>query len=519
MQAQFRVAVVGGGITGLAAAQRLIELARGNETALDVTVFESEKKIGGVIQTVRDRGFVMELGPDSIFTAKKCALGLFSRLRLSDSVLPTSQENRKSLVAYNGKLHALPEGFVMVAPSKLVPFAASSLMSPLGKVRMALDMVLPAKTDLEDETVEAFIRRRLGREALERVAQPMVGGIYVGDVAQLSAQSTLERFVSMERTHGSIIKGLMAEKSKKESAAAPDDGTVSGARYSLFVTLKNGLGTLIDRLEEELSGSAAKNCQAQLSAGGDGCTITGDRAPTKCRILKNCRIIRLERTAEGLWCLLNDSGERQVFNAVIFANPAPIAGRIVAPVDAEIAAALASIKFASSCVINFLFRRSALPRPLSGFGFVVPQSQRRSILAASFSSMKYSGRAPQDHVVIRAFIGGVLDEHLLHQEDSKLIELARQDLAYYLGIKEREEFSHLSRWVESMPQYTVGHHLRVERLQKQAQERLPGIYFAGNSYAGVGIPDCIMSGERSAGMCMQYAYAQTSARKMETVSL
>ncbi len=467
-----RIAVVGAGITGLSAAYRLRTMLANEGRKIHLEVFEGDSRVGGVIQTSRPLGQVMEHGPDSFLSTKPWVVQLCRDLGIADQLIETKHENRRSLVACDGRLEALPEGFVMVAPGKLGPLFRSPFFSWKGKLRMALELVAPRRRAVQDETVESFIRRRFGREVLEKVAQPMVGGIYVGDVARLSACSTLPQFVESEVTEGSVIRGLMKRNRKK----ADEGGTASGARYSMFMSLRTGVQTLVDALESEL---------------GDG------------TIRRSCAVKQLSRSRDA-WLLTTESGQ-EAFEIVIFALPACRLADIVRSLDPHFAENLSDIEFASAAVVNLSFERKAIAHPLNGFGFVVPAREGRSILAASFASNKFAYRAAEGTVSVRAFVGGVLQSELLDMPDDRLIDLVCLDLEYYLGVKSRPDFAKVHRFPLSMPQYNLGHSARVDSLMKRVQDSMPGICLAGNSYYGVGLPDCVASAERAARQALDYA--------------
>lgn len=485
-----RVAVVGGGISGLTAAYRLLNQSQELGLGLDVRLFEASPRFGGVIETVEPGNFVMEAGPDSFFTEKRGAIELCQELGLSEHLIPTNENHRRSLVAWQGKLHELPEGFVMIAPSQLAPLAKSGLFSIKGKARIAMELKVAPRLDAQDESVESFVTRRLGPEVLERVAQAMVGGIYVGDVAKLSAEATLPRFVAMERNSGSIIKGLMDKNRTArsggafepgtvagDSGASSADGTVSGARYSLFMTLDEGLSLLTETLKDRIGPHL---------------------------LVASTEITSVARSLEERWHLqatkhLDDPN----FDVIVFCLPSDRLSGMVGSFDANLSAHLASISFASSAVLNFVYRRSDIPHALDAFGFVVPACEQRSILAASFSSQKFPGRAEDGAVVIRSFVGGVLNSEILNKPDEEIEDLVASDLRLYLGINAAPKEKFIFRYPNSMPQYNVGHFALLKRIESRLV-KLPGIYLAGNSYHGVGIPDCIESAGKAASAAIDH---------------
>jgi oxygen-dependent protoporphyrinogen oxidase len=454
--------VVGGGITGLAAAHRATELASERGIELDLKVVEARDRLGGTIVTERIDGFVVEAGPDSFLSEKPWALALCRRLGLEQRLLRTDDRFRKVFVWFRGRLHPLPDGFQLVAPTRLLPFATSSLFSWPGKVRMAMDVVLP-RGGGEDESLGSFVRRRLGREALERVAQPLVAGIYTADPDDLSLAATMPRFLETERRDRSLILGL-----RRALRAAPQRGT-SGARWSLFVTLADGMEALVRALAERLVDSS---------------------------VVLRQRVGSLVRTAER-WRLTTADGACFDADRVVVAGESHAAARLLRYVDPALATLLGEIEYAGAATVSLGYRRADVPHPLDGFGFVVPRTEGKSILAGTFSSVKYPGRAPEGHVLLRCFLGGALDAGVLAEDDPKLLARARTELKAALGITAEPVLSRVARWPASMPQYRVGHLARVETIERRLLA-VPGLYLAGGAYRGVGISDCVRSGEAAA---------------------
>lgn len=453
-----RFAVIGGGISGLAAAHRLFELSRDHRKPIELRLYEASDRLGGVIRTDRENGFVLERGPDSFLSDKTACLKLCERLGITGRLIGTQEQFRRTYVAFGGALHPLPEGFSLMAPTRLSPLVTSKLFTFGGKLRMALDLFLPRR-HRDDESLESFVTRRLGRQALERVAQPLVGGIYTADPAKLSLSATMPRFIDLEREHGSIIRGLRAQ-----SATSAATRQASGARWSLFLSFADGMETLVEALRDRLPRNS----------------IVSGRA-----------VAAVERRASG-WQL-----DGEPFDGVVVALPAPAAGRVLRGVDAALAADLEAIRYASSAVVTLAYPREVIPNPLDGFGFVVPHVEGRKIIACSYSFMKYAGRAPAGVALLRAFVGGALSAELSNLPDEEMIGAVREDLRDILGIDSPPSLSRIARWPDSMPQYEVGHLQRVERIEKHAAA-YPGLAIAGNAYRGVGIPDCIASGERAA---------------------
>ena len=459
---RLKLIVVGGGVTGLAAAHRAVELARERAIALDLTLFEARPRLGGTIGTERADGFLVEVGPDSFLSEKPWALALCRRLGVEDRLVRTDDRFRKVFVWRAGRLHPLPDGFQLLAPTKLGPFVTSGLFSWPGKLRMALDLILPRGVS-DDESLGAFVRRRLGREALERVAQPLVAGIYTADPDDLSLAATMPRFRELERRDRSVILGLW-----RAARRAPLDGT-SGARWSLFVTFQNGMEELV--------------------------TTLASRLPPGATLLKQ-RVDEIERRG-GRWRVVSAEGSLIEADRVIVAVAAHISGRLLRYVDPALATLLGEIPYASSATVTLGYRRTDVPHPVDGFGFVVPRTEHRVLLACTFSSVKYPGRAPEGHVLLRCFVGGALNEGVLELDDATLVARAREELRQALGVTAEPVLTRVSRWAKAMPQYHVGHGERVEAIERCAAA-LPGLHLAGGAYRGVGIADCIRSGEAAA---------------------
>jgi oxygen-dependent protoporphyrinogen oxidase len=458
-----KLVVVGGGIAGLAAAHRAVELARERSLALELTLLEARDRLGGSIETERADGFLVEAGPDSFLSDKPWALALCQRLGLERRLVRTDDRFRRIFVWFGGRLHPLPEGFQLLAPTRLGPFATSSLFSWRGKLRMALDLVLPRGATGGDESLAGFVRRRLGREALERVAQPLVAGIYTADPDDLSLAATMPRFLDLERRERSVILGLW-RASRRAGAPA---GT-SGARWSLFVTLADGMGELVDALAARLPAGAVN--------------------------LKR-RVGGIERRG-GRW-RVEAEGQALDADRVIVAAEAHAASRIVRYVDPPLATLLQVIAYASAVTVTLGYRRADIPHGLDGFGFVVPRTEGRRLLACTFSSVKYPGRAPEGHALLRGFLGGALDAAALETDDAELLAATREELRAALGITTAPLLARVRRHPASMPQYAVGHLSTVEALERRL-DAAPGLWLAGAAYRGVGIADCVRSGEAAA---------------------
>ena len=466
-----KLAVVGGGIAGLAAAHRAVEVARERALPLELALFEAGDRVGGTIQTERHEGFLVECGPDSFLSEKPWALALCRRLGIEDRLVRTDDRFRRTYVAFRGRLHPLPDGFQLLAPTRLGPFVRSSLFSWPGKLRMALDLVLPRGGD-PDESLGGFVSRRLGREALERVAQPLVAGIYTADPDVLSLAATMPRFLELERKERSMILGLWRGARRAPAEAAGS----SGARWSLFVTFADGMEELIRALAARLPSDAIR--------------------------LKG-RVASVTREGGG-WRLGMADGSAAAADGVIIATESHQAGRMLRYTDPALSLLLDGISYASSATVTLGWRRADIPHPLDGFGFVVPQVERRPIIACTFSSVKYPGRAPDGFALLRVFVGGALNEAVLDGDDETLTRIARAELGELLGIQAPPLLSRVSRYPKAMPQYHVGHLARVEAIEGCLRAH-PGLTLVGGAYRGVGIADCVRSGEDAAARLLDRA--------------
>jgi oxygen-dependent protoporphyrinogen oxidase len=508
-----RVVIIGGGITGLAAAHRILERAAASGRRVDLTLLEASDRVGGIVQTRERDGFLLEHGPDAFISEKPEALELANRLGLQSRLLETNQDHRRSFIVRQGRLLPVPEGFHLLAPARFWPFVKSDIFSWTGKARMALEMFLPRRSrngrtgehptndsfhdHIGDESLADFVRRRLGKEALERVAQPLVGGIYTADPERLSLRATMPRFLEMEREHGSLIRALRKQNRsqavKARSAAdrdsgptvgrgiAPEGSAVSGARYSLFLSFDRGMQVLTDALADRVSAAVIRLNTAVESL------VLGPKAEADAT----------NDATATTWTIKTTNNETLTADAVCLALPAYLSAQLLRNVDAQLAAELDGISYASSATINLAYKREDVPHPLDGFGFVVPFIEKRTLMACTFSSVKFAGRAPQGHVLLRAFVGGALQAELFDLDEAELVSRVRADLRELLGIERAPLFVEVTRWERSMPQYHLGHLERVKRIEARLAS-LPGFALAGNAYSGLGLPDCIRSGEAAA---------------------
>ena len=465
-----RVAVVGGGIAGLSAAYHLQENARAAGIPLECTLIESDCRLGGKVVTARENGYAVEGGPDSFLTQKPWGVELCKKLGIYDRLVAPNEASRRVWILWKGKLHKLPDGVLLIVPTRLQPFALSTLISPLGKLRMGLDLVIPARKETTDESVADFVRRRLGNEALEKIAEPLMGGIHVSDPDRQSLQASFPRFADIERKYGSLVRGILAGRNSHST-----NGNRSKP-LPVFMTLRSGLGELIETLEDRLDGA---------------------------RLITGHRVERLSKTDTG-YSLSIDDGSRLDVDGVVLATPALDAGNLLESVDAELASRLHRIRYVSTATVSFGFRRDQISHPLKGFGFVIPRKERRLITGCTWTSTKFDERAPDGSVLIRCFLGGATDERSALVSEEEMIRYARQELKSLMGITAEPEATWVFRWRNGHPQYDVGHLELVGDIER-ATAAHRGLALAGSSYRGVGLPDCIRSGAQAAEVVLKTA--------------
>jgi oxygen-dependent protoporphyrinogen oxidase len=462
-----RVIVIGGGAAGLAAAHRAVELSNEKPFGIEVLLLEASSRLGGTIATERAGDFLVEAGPDSFITEKPSALRLCERIGLTSRLVSTQAAYQKIYIVHHGKLKPLPEGFFLLAPTRLWPFIQTPLFSWGGKLRMAAELVLPRGKSNGDESLGAFVRRRFGSEAFERVAQPLVGGIYASDPDKLSLAATLPRFKDMERQRRSIIRAMWSEQRRR--ARSREAG--SGARWSLFVTLAGGMQEFVDAIAGRLPADSVRR---------DTPVTAVHYEPSK-----------------RSWRVSTREIEAFHADAVILATPAFHAAEILSGIAGATANELRQISYASTATVSVAYRREDFPRQPDSFGFVVPAIERRKIMACTFNSLKYPRRAPEGQILLRAFVGGALQPELFDDNDPTMEKNVRDELASLLGVTARPLFSRIWRHSNSMPQYHVGHDARIQRIEKGLNP-FPTLALAGSAYHGVGIADCVRTGEEAA---------------------
>jgi oxygen-dependent protoporphyrinogen oxidase len=473
VMSRMRIAIIGGGIAGLAAAYEL-EQARVTGKPVEYTLYESRDRLGGSLASEVVNGSVLEQGPDSFLTEKPAAIELCRELGIGDALIPSNDGARKTFIVVRNRMVALPDGLMFLVPTKLIPTALTRLFSIPTKIRMGLELLLPPRPAAGDESVAALVKRHFGQEAVDRLADPLLSGIYGGDATQLSAQTVLPMMVKMEAEHGSLCRGMLAAHQKMRAAAkAKPQGSEKRAPRPIFTAIRGGMQQMVDALV------------ARLNPGS---------------IRLNTPISALSHDASGWTVQTADAAER--YDSVVVASQAWAAGRMLADVDPELAADLSSVPYSSSITINLVYDETKLGTLPEGFGFLVPAVEGRAMLACTFVHRKFLGRTAAGKLVFRAFLGGMKNDHLLNEPDDKLLATVRRELSEILGPKVfnpgvEPEIAQVSKWNRAMAQYAVGHKEKMARVQTHVAA-LDGLKLAGNAYDGIGIPDCIRLGRKAA---------------------
>jgi len=444
-------AVIGGGIAGLTAARALHRQGR------SVVLLEAASRWGGVIRTERVDGFVLEAGPDTILAAKPEGLALCLELGLGDRVVPTDATRTTVFVVRGGRLHPLPPGMALGIPTGVVPLLRSRLFSWRGKLRMGLEPLVPSRPAGGDESIAAFVGRRLGREAVEVIGGPLLAGIHAGDPARLSILTTFPRLREMEARSGSLMRGLRAARR----------GAKGGPRAG-FVSLAGGLAELVAALVADLPAGAlrAGTAARAVRKDGPGFVVETEAGPVSAR-------------------------------AVVVAVPPPRAAALVDGLSPDAGRLLAGVAMASTCTVLLGFRREHVRHPLEGHGLLVPRGEGLRVTALSFSSTKLPGRAPEGHVLLRAFLGGAQDPGVLQLDDARLAGLVLEEMGALLGITGEPVVRRVHRWPQATPQMEVGHLDRLAAIEGRLAE-IPGLFLTGAGLRATGIPDMVADATRTA---------------------
>jgi len=459
-----RIAIIGGGISGLSAAFALEE-QRKSGTQLEYVLYEASPRLGGVLRTERIDGCLVEAGPDSFVTEKPWAADLCRALGLGDQLIGSNDADRKTYILTRGHLVEMPDGLMFMVPTKILPTVLSPLFSWKTKVRMTRELFHPPRAVDRDESVADFVERHYGREMVDRLADPLLSGVYGGESASLSVRAVLPRFAEMERTHGSLGRAMLAARKKMPKAQSKT--------ASLFTSLKQGMQHLAEAVVARLTPQA---------------------------LLTNTPVQAIQR--EELGWVVSAGMQSDQFDAVILALPGPAAANALRRVSNELAAELGAVEYSSSITVGLGYDaevRHSLP---PGFGFLVPRSEGKRLLAATFVHHKFPHRAPEDRALLRCFFAGSNAESVWPLSDDQILGIVRNELQQIIGLRTAPLFARVYKWKSAMAQYSVGHLERLERIERLRQQ-LPGLTLAGNAYKGIGVPDCVRSGREAAKQALE----------------
>ncbi len=472
--------IIGGGITGLAAAYRLQSIA----PDVAITLIEREGRLGGKLLTEHVDGFVIEGAPDSVLSRKPRGIGLFEELGLQDQVQGRDPRHEKTFVFCEGALHRLPTGLTGMIPTNLDALAASTLISPAGQTRIAEEATIPpAPATQGDESVAAFVTRRLGAEVYQKLVEPLMSGIYAGDGDQLSLAATFPQLRQLELKHGSLLQGLLATQPPAKPGDTPKPKIENQKpAYPPFVSLRNGMGELVTQLVARL-----------------------DRT----QILTDAPVELLERplNQRGYQVLLAD-GRTLTADALILCTPAFATARLLAEIDPCLAQSHAAIPHVSAVIVTLAYPIANLTGSLDGYGYLIPEIADSDILACTWTSSKWVGRAPEGYALVRVYMGRYGRRDMTELPDDELYALADAEVRRTLALTAEPCLRRIHRWPQGMPQYVLGHPERLINIENRLTHH-PGLYLAGAAYRGVGIPDCIAAGEAAAQQAADYLARST----------
>lgn len=489
-----RIVVIGAGATGLSAAYALTQELKG-QSDVEVLLLEKSDRAGGQILTVLEDDFVLECGPDCFISDKPAVLKLAGPLGIEDDLRGTRSESGGTYILTNGKLVRMPEGVMMMIPTKFKPFIGTKLLTWPGKIRAAMDVFIPRRKNLDDdETLASFVSRRLGREILDRLAEPLVGGIHASDPETMSLASTFPRFLKMEKDDRSLIMAMLKSKRKmaqmkktmppadavEEFEGQPDAPKPPKKRWTMFVSFKNGMQTFTDALAAAI--------------GPDVIKLKTDVATIEKKTL----------TGGGTSYVLKVKGVGDIeADAVILTSLAPQTGALVETFDDKLAGTLRDITCVSSATVNLVYKEADVALPLDANGVLVPKVEGREIMAMTWVTTKWPDRAPDGYVMIRVFVGGAFRQELVSLSDEEIMRLVKDEMKDIMDITAQPVKARITRWVKTMPQYSMGHLERIAAIRER-EEAHAGLFITGASYSGVGIPDCVTAGQAVAKAALEH---------------
>jgi oxygen-dependent protoporphyrinogen oxidase len=477
-----RLVVVGGGIAGLSAAYYASQKFMRSAV---ITVVEQADYWGGKIVTERVDGYVIEGGPDTFLATKPWAVQLCQELGMASRLRGTNPQQKNTYILRHNRLYPLPGGLSMMIPTQFGEVLRTGLISWPGKLRMGLEYLLPPAAANGDESIGDFVTRRLGREAYEGLIEPLMSGIYAGDGDRLSVSATFPYLRELEQRYGGLIKGALAERSRwparpgqhsskgqfQAAGQAEQNGAERSGPQSIFLTPEDGLAEIVESLVEKLQDEEVG-------------------------LLLGKAVVRIDKLPTGYRLLLADDQILEA-EAVILATPAYVSAALLSEIHPDLSGELQTIDYISTATVSLAFREKDLARPLDGYGYVIPRREGRKALACTWTSTKFPHRAPQGKALVRVFIGRAGQEKSIDWDEASLLAIARAEVSETLGITADPILARVFIWEKAMPQYDVGHLARLQRITAALRD-LPGLALAGNGYQGIGIPDCIHSGEQAA---------------------
>ncbi|MGW6190354.1 protoporphyrinogen oxidase [Bacillus cereus] len=452
-----KVVIIGGGITGLTTMYNLQKEIREKNLPIDALLIEASGKLGGKIQTVQKDGFTIERGPDSFLTRKESAAKLVKELGLGDELV--NNKAGQSFILVNNRLHKMPSGSMMGIPTQITPFLFSGLFSPIGKLRAGFDLLMPRSKPVSDQSLGQFFRHRLGNEVVENLIEPLLSGIYAGDIDEMSLMSTFPQIYQIEQEHRSISLGMRTLAPKKEKAEL---------KKGIFKTVKIGLESIVESLEVKIPNDM---------------------------VMKGTRIEKVIKLGDSYTITLSNGKEMEA-DAIVVTAPHKVLPSMFAQYKQF--RFFRNIPSTSVANVALAFPKSAIQRDIEGTGFVVSRNSDYTITACTWTHKKWPHTTPEGKTLLRCYVGRPGDEAIVEQTDEEIVQLVLEDLQKTMDITEDPEFTIVSRWKEAMPQYTVGHKERMKKLTTFMENELPGVYLAGSSYAGSGLSACIEQGERAA---------------------
>jgi oxygen-dependent protoporphyrinogen oxidase len=477
MSSRSRIMIIGGGITGLSAAYYLKKQLEADGIGARISVVEKSAVFGGRIHTLERDGFVIEKGPDSFLARKRPIIDLTRELGLEEELRGQNPKAKKTYIMHRGKLHRMPAGLVLGIPTEMAPFVLTGLLSPLGKMRAALDVLIPRRKEQEDESLGHFLKRRLGKQVLDNIAEPLLAGIYAGDTYSLSLKATFPQFQEMEQRRRSLILGM--KENRKLTQMNTADLPIA-AQNSLFLTYRKGLQTLINGLVSALADIDLRTNESVIS------------------------VQRKENQVEVVF----EDGHSEVVDGVIIATPTYQAARFLSHLPS--ASKLANIQYVSVANVILAFDRKDLPFDMDGSGFLIPRKEKRTITACTWTSAKWLHTAPEGKVLLRCYVGRSGEQDWMNWSDEELVRKVRLDVVELMGIKAEPLFHEITRMPNSMPQYPVGHLDKIAEFRQDLAEAIPGAFVTGAGFHGVGLPDCIRQGKEAAQQLADYLQTRST---------